>query len=58
MTVTVAVPSQLPRIQVYLEPELKERAEKLAKKQRRSLSALICVLLEEATKELDEGKDT
>lgn len=55
---TATVPSSLPRIQVYLEPELKERAEKLAKKQRRSLSALICILLEEATKDLDEGKDS
>ena len=39
-----------PTIGVYIEPELKEAAENLAKKQRRSLSALVCVLLEEAIK--------
>jgi|GEM_PF-4374124 len=45
-----SVASNLPRINVYIEPELKEAAENLAKKQRRSLSALVCVLLEEAVK--------
>jgi hypothetical protein len=44
-----------PTIGVYIEPELKEAAENLAKKQRRSLSALVCILLEEAIKkELDK----
>ncbi len=51
MTATAgSVASNLPRINVYIEPELKEAAENLAKKQRRSLSALVCVLLEEAIK--------
>lgn len=43
-----AVASKLPRMIVYIEPELKTKAEELAKKQRRSLSSLVCVLLEEA----------
>ena len=51
MTATAgSVASNLPRINVYIEPELKEAAENLAKKQRRSLSALVCILLEEAIK--------
>ena len=56
MTVAAgSVASNLPRINVYIEPELKEAAENLAKKQRRSLSALVCILLEEAiTKELEK----
>lgn len=56
MTATAgSVASNLPRINVYIEPELKEAAENLAKKQRRSLSALVCVLLEEAiNKELEK----
>lgn len=45
------VPSSLPRFNVYIEPELKRDAERLAKKQRRSLSALVCYLLEQAVKE-------
>ncbi|MEG4446992.1 hypothetical protein QUB49_35465 [Microcoleus sp. AT9_B4] len=49
MTATAgSVASNLPRINVYIERELKEAAENLAKKQRRSLSALVCILLEEA----------
>ena len=54
MTSTVA--SKLPRMIVYIEPELKAAAEKLAKKQRRSLSSLVCLLLEEAVKEEEEIK--
>lgn len=56
MTATAgSVASNLPRINVYIEPELKEAAENLAKKQRRSLSALVCILLEEAiTKEVEK----
>jgi hypothetical protein len=54
-TTAGSVASNLPRINVYIEPELKEAAENLAKKQRRSLSALVCILLEEAIKkELDK----
>lgn len=48
MVVTELVASKLPRMIVYIEPELKEAAEKLAKKQRRSVSSLVCILLEEA----------
>jgi len=44
-----------PRLQIYIEPELKAAAEKLAKKQRRSMSALVCVLLERAIKEAKES---
>ena len=40
-----------PRMIVYIEPELKAAAEKLAKKQRRSVSSLVCLLLEQAVKE-------
>lgn len=56
MTATAgSVASNLPRINVYIERELKEAAENLAKKQRRSLSALVCILLEEAIqKELEK----
>ncbi len=36
-----------------MEPALKEAAERLAKRQRRSLSALICVLLEKAIAEAE-----
>ncbi|MGB3193062.1 MAG: hypothetical protein WBB43_26945 [Limnoraphis sp.] len=43
------------RFNVYIEPELKTDAEKLAKKQRRSLSALVCVLLEKAVEEAKEN---
>jgi excinuclease UvrABC nuclease subunit len=45
------VASKPPRMIVYIEPELKAAAEKLAKKQRRSLSSLVCLLLEQAVKE-------
>ncbi len=51
MVTTDLVASKLPRVVVYMEPELKAAGEKLAKKQRRSLSSLICVLLEAATKQ-------
>lgn len=44
----ILVASKLPRMIVYIEPELKEAAEALAKKQRRSVSSLVCLLLEEA----------
>ena len=54
------VPSKLPRVNVYIDPNLKERGEKLAKKRFRSLSNLLAWLLiqevEKAEKngELDE----
>lgn len=40
-----------PRMIVYIEPELKAAAEKLAKKQRRSVSSLVCLLLEQTVRE-------
>lgn len=51
-------PAQTPKIIAYMEPELKAAAEKLAKKQRRSVSSLVCLLLEEAVKqEQQEAED-
>ncbi|WP_143171146.1 hypothetical protein [[Phormidium ambiguum] IAM M-71] len=50
-----SVASKLPRMIVYIEPELLEKTRLLAKKQRRSTSALVCYLLEQAIKE-DERK--
>ncbi|MFB2981386.1 hypothetical protein [Microseira sp. BLCC-F43] len=51
------VASKLPRVVVYMEPELKAAGEKLAKKQRRSLSSLICVLLEAAAKQDEDVRE-
>lgn len=58
-----SVTSKLPRVVVYLEPQLKADAEKLAKRRRRSVSNLITVLLQEEVEEarrqgelLDEGE--
>jgi len=42
------MPSSLPRVVVYLEPELKTAGEKLAAKRKRSLSNLLNVLLQDA----------
>lgn len=49
-----SVASKLPRMIVYLEPELKAAAEKLAKRQRRSVSSLMCLLLEQAVQKEGE----
>ena len=46
-----------PRMLVYIEPELKAAAEKLAKKQRRSVSSLVCLLLEQAVKEEESPQE-
>jgi len=37
------VPSKLPRVNVYIDPNLKDKGEKLAKKRFRSLSNLLAV---------------
>ncbi|GET43322.1 hypothetical protein [Microseira wollei] len=57
MVATNFVASKLPRVVVYMEPELKAAGEKLAKKQRRSLSSLICVLLEAAAKQDEDVRE-
>ena len=41
------VPSKLPRVNVYIEEELKRKGEKLAKKRLRSLSNLLVWLLQQ-----------
>ncbi|MGL5083751.1 MAG: ribbon-helix-helix domain-containing protein [Microcoleaceae cyanobacterium] len=43
---TSAVPSKLPRVNVYLEEELKRKGEMLAKSRVRSLSNLLVWLLQ------------
>ncbi len=53
---TLMMPTKLPRIMIYLEPELKEAAERIAKKERRSVSSLFVRLLEEAIRD-DEKKE-
>ncbi len=47
--------SKLPRIIVYIEPELKSRVERLARRRKRSLSNLINFLLEKAVNESEQG---
>lgn len=49
--------SDLPRVVVYIEPELLEKVKKMAKKERRSVSSLIVYLLENEvqTYELEKG---
>jgi len=56
------LPSKLPRVNVYIDPSLKEKGEKLAKKRFRSLSNLLAWLLiqevERAEKDGElEGKE-
>ena len=48
--------SELPRIVTYIEPELLEKVKKLAKKQRRSLSALVVFLLESEVEKWESEK--
>lgn len=50
-----AVTGDKPKVVVYIEPELKKATEELAKKQRRSVSSLVCILLERAIKEARES---
>lgn len=52
-TVVEKVTSKLPRVMVYLDSKLKQDSEKLATKEKRSLSNLINVLLQKA---VDEAK--
>jgi len=52
-----SVGSDLPRLVTYIEPELLEKVKKLAKRQRRSTSALVCYLLERAVEKAEnEGE--
>ncbi|MFM6194508.1 MAG: ribbon-helix-helix domain-containing protein [Planktothrix sp.] len=54
---TIAVPSKLPQLHAYVDPELKEEVEKLAKRRRRTVSSLIAYLLQlEVEKAKKEGE--
>jgi metal-responsive CopG/Arc/MetJ family transcriptional regulator len=48
------VPSKLPRVNVYLPEELKQKGEKLAQKRLRSLSNLLVWLLQQEIEEAEE----
>ncbi|MBD2485660.1 hypothetical protein [Planktothrix sp. FACHB-1365] len=51
------VPSKLPRVNVYIDPDLKEKGEKLAKKRFRSLSNLLAwLLIQEVEKAEKDGE--
>ena len=50
----VQVPARIPRIAVYLQPEIKEQLERLAMLERRSLSQLAALIIEEAVKKAEE----
>ena len=50
----VQVPARIPRIAVYLQPEIKEQLERLAMLERRSLSQLAAIIIEEAVKKAEE----
>lgn len=53
------VPAKIPRIAVYLDENLKEQVEKLAGDERRSLSQMCAILIEEAVKNrLPQPTDT
>lgn len=51
--VTTAVPSKLPKVVVYLPPELKADLEALAKKELRPVSNMVAALIQEA---IDQAK--
>lgn len=54
---TITVPSNRPKVMVYLPPEIKEDFEKLANYERRSLSSMAVFLIEEAIRRAkEEGK--
>lgn len=50
----IQVPAKIPRIAVYLEEELKDKVEQLAKVERRSLSQMCAILIEEAASSRNE----
>ena len=52
------VPTSNPRVAVYLSSEeVKDKLEKLAKKERRSLSQMACLLIEQGLEQAEkEGK--
>lgn len=52
-----AVATSLPRITVYIDPELKQKLERLATVERRSISQMVVVLVEDGIKKAEsEGK--
>lgn len=51
------LPAKLPRVVVYLPPELKADLEKLAEARRRPVSNLLLVLVEQEVKEAKENKE-
>ncbi len=56
---TLAVPSNRPKVMVYLPPEVKEDFDKLANYERRSLSSMCVFLIEEGIRRAkEEGKIT
>lgn len=54
MSKATTVPTKLPRISVYLDAETKEKAEKIATNQRRSVSSWVLYLIDKAIKEAEE----
>lgn len=53
---TKQVPSQLPRLVVYLPPEIKTKFETLSERQRRSMSQMVVFLIEKAIKESERDE--
>ncbi|MEB3882334.1 hypothetical protein [Lyngbya sp. CCY1209] len=51
---TVGGPTKLARIAFYVDPEVKEKLEKLAGIQRRTLSNLMAVIAEKAVEEAEK----
>ena len=55
--ISQTVPSKLPRVNVYIDPDLKETGERLAKKRFRSLSNLMAwLLLQEVERAKQSGE--
>lgn len=51
------LPAKIPKVIVYLEPRLKKDLERLANKEKRSLSNMVAVIVQEAIdKAKSEGK--
>ena len=53
---SIDVPAKIPRIAVYLEEDLKNQVEQLAGDERRSLSQMCAILIEEAVRKRLESK--
>jgi metal-responsive CopG/Arc/MetJ family transcriptional regulator len=52
------VPSQLPRLVVYMPEEVKKKFERLSEKQRRSMSQMVVFLVEQAIEEAERAEPT